>query len=187
MSHYKYRLARRQRAEIRRQLLDNARMERDSKLSVFVRMVWNKRDDFLSDERKYLINIPTCESGTSFSGPFYFPIGTMLECWENCPEFTLEDGSKIFRWGGGLSITFGEAINLDTGVIIKYTRNSDNLFPKWQTLAEVSTPYRRKAHQLISQGWQPIDDQELIDILPALRRYDEFNKKRIEEIPGNSQ
>ena len=113
------------------------------------------KDRFISDERLYTMDIPTCGSGSSVSGKMFFPVGAMLECWENCPEFRLADGSYFIHWSGGLSgLAVGESYNPLTGEIKPFSTSRENPLP-WSGLALACAPYRQKAARLISGGVVP--------------------------------
>lgn len=114
--------------------------------SRFLLDVWAKRECYLKDPALYTMKNPYGVCGTAFSGPMYFPVGSMLECWEHCPEFTLPDGSKVWAFGGGLSASFVETVNLETGAVQRLLKAPG--LPIWQTLAGASLPYRKKAWEL---------------------------------------
>ena len=138
MSKYYYR--QRKKAMRVEKALARIKAEHDE-MAAALREVVSQRERYLSDKTLYLRELPHCGCGTTFGGKILFTAGMMLECWEHCPEFTLPDGFKICRWGGGLSFSTGAAFNPETGEIRDY-RNKPG-FPRWRTLLEVSQPYRK--------------------------------------------
>ena len=113
----------------------------------------------MADDGSYMTEIPTCQSGSSLSGKLLFPVGAMLECWENCPDFHLDDGSLVVSFGGGLSgLCIGESINLQTGDVISHKGMTKNGKPmSWQHLANVSAPFRTRAERLFRSEVTPKD------------------------------
>lgn len=113
----------------------------------------------MADDGSYMMEIPTCQSGSSLSGKLLFPVGAMLECWENCPDFHLDDGSLVVSFGGGLSsLCIGESVNLQTGDVISHKGMTKNGKPmSWQHLANVSAPFRTRAERLFRSGVTPKD------------------------------
>ena len=121
---------------------------------IFLR-AWRLRDQYISTPEMYVRKLVGCDSGTSFSGPLYFPIGAILECWINCPEFRLDDGRFVIRCGSGLSgFTSGEAINLNTGNISSYECSAYSPHSR-SNLFAASEQYRRKAVDYLKSGVLP--------------------------------
>ena len=117
---------------------------RDAEITAAIKEVLANKDRYLSDEDLYMTKIPHCGCGTSFGGDYLFPAGTMLECWEHCPEFSMPDGFFICQWAGGLSgATTGLGYNPETDEVRDY--HNDKTFPRWRVLLDVSQPYREKA------------------------------------------
>lgn len=135
--------------------MERLRTVRNEYLREVLAEVSEHKGKYINDERLYTIEIPTCSSGSSVSGTMFFPIGAMLECWENCPEFRLAGGSYIIHWSGGLSgLAIGESYNPLTGEIKPFSTSKENPLP-WSGLALASAPYRNKAVRLISVGVVP--------------------------------
>lgn len=149
------RISRAARAAATERELVLCRIARNEYLREILAEVSEHKSRFLGNERLYTMEIPTCCSGSSVSGKMFFPVGAMLECWENCPEFRLADGSYIIHWSGGLSgLTVGESYNPLTGEIKPFSTSRENPLP-WSGLALASAPYRQKATRLISVGIVP--------------------------------
>lgn len=132
---------------------------RDEEILAALKEVLAHKERYLSDEELYLKEIPYCGCGT-VRGRAFFPAGTMLECWENCPEFTLPDGFKIIKWGGRLSFSAGSGFNPETGEIRDY--RYDPSFPKWYNLWDASLPYREKALGILRKH-KPIPEEPYKD------------------------
>lgn len=123
---------------------------RHEEISRAIREVLANKERYLSDDELYMREIPHCRCEVCiggfpicYGGDILFSAGTMLECWERCPEFTLPDGFKICKWGGGLSCSTGTGFNPETGEVRDYRH--DPSFPNWRTLRDASAPYRKKA------------------------------------------
>lgn len=140
--------------------------ERRNRISEILLAAWNNKGMVLQDNRMYVTEMPDCVSGTSFSGPIYFPLGAILESWINCPEFKLPDGRHVIRFASGLSnVSKGEAIKLETGKISEF--EAPDASHTRAALVNSSAPYRYKAAQLIKSGILPLTKEELIERISA--------------------
>jgi len=129
-------------------------------ISAIALNVWRHKEEILSNPGKYISEFPDCVSGTSFSGPLFLPIGAILECWINCPEFRLSDGRYILRFASGLSgATHGEAISLKSGKITEWSCPSLGANSR-SALIRCSEPYRRKAALYVESGILPLCEYE---------------------------
>ena len=124
----------------------------------YVKWVYDHKEEILSDDCKYVMRIPGCESGGAYIGLLHFKAGPMAECWEHCPSFTLPDGGLVCRWQGSpLSGTVGGlAYNPVTGELHSFHggEGNDLCFSK---LLRPSQPYNRRAKELLESGTVPTE------------------------------
>ena len=143
---------------------EQIRRERNKYLCDVLSYALEHKEEILADDSLYLMEIPTCQSGSSISGKLLFPVGALLESWDNCPDFHLDDGSNVVSFGGGLSgLCIGESVNLRTGEVIGYKglfRNGKTI--TWQYLVSITAPYRARAKRLFIAGVVPKEFDQII-------------------------
>ena len=152
---------------------EQIRRERNKYLCDVLSYALEHKEEILADDSLYMMKIPTCESGSSISGKLLFPIGALLESWEKCPDFHLDDGSNVVSFGGGLSgLCIGESVNLQTGEVIGHkgmTRNGKTI--TWQFLVAITAPFRARAKRLFNAGVIPKDFSQIIPIPGEVKTY----------------
>ena len=138
------------------------------------------KDRIFSDGSLYLVKIPTSHCGSSISGKMVFPLGALLESWENCPDFRLDDGSRIISFGGHISGAFiGESIHLDSGEVTEHMGLTLQGKPvSWQHFADLTRPYRAKAIRLLKAGIIPRSADELLPRPEEVKSFPEDTRCR---------
>lgn len=150
---------------------EDLQRERNAYLKRFIEYTLENPELFISDAALYTMEIPTCHSGNSMAGKLFFPIGAMLECWGDCPDFRLADGVLVIHWSGAPSgVCAGETYDPSTGVIRTFFSGKDNSL-SWGVLTAASTPYRRKACKYRDSGVQPKDINEVFPMPDAIKHY----------------